>query len=318
METTPSRNISGSTFLALIQFKPAYQRKEPHQLLIRHIEHLTNLSRAARCIAFVAFLASFVLLILLLSKLRAQIEAVKRRRTRYGFFFNARYEYMLLSCLDKFKFDFYANWTYLIMLGKKLTTAQVKVVTAEATPIEIKPIKFLCNAVDSYAVRDVGHENETFDFTEPANPNKHLLDIEEQDLVRFYEKKSKPPHFWQSYLQQKRANSFQYKKLREEEFIRMNRSSDALHNVGLNKQATKSLSFPILNIGQRVRSILAAKLKKPKSLVRLENLRKSAKISHLSTSMSFQLPTILITDTSKMHTSVINLDTFEPEKHRKF
>ena len=315
METIPSRNISGSTFLALIQFKSDFnQRKEPHQLLIRHIEHLTNLSRAARCLAFVAFLASFVLLILLLSKLHAQIEAVKRRRTRYGFFFNARYEYMLLSCVDKLKFDFYAHWSYLIMLGKKLTTAQVKVTAESTTPIELKPIKFLCNTI----VRDVGHENETFELTEPANPNKHLLEIEEQELVRFYEKKSKPPHFWQSYLQQKRANSFQYKKLRDEEIIRMNRSSDALGNVGLTKQTTKSLSFPLLNIGQRVRSMLAAKLKKPKSLIRLENLRKSAKISHLSTSMSFQLPTILITDTSKMHTSVINLDTFEPEKHRKF
>ena len=283
--------------------------------------------RLKRCLAFAAFFLLFLLAIFIMSKIYKNIIKIKERRKRYGYFLCPKYESVLYSLLSQTSLR---AKTKAISVNFSLITDKI-----DSARTRFKDFREKRAQAAKYP-RDKGHVNETFEINEikvESNEDDALI-LNEEVVQELSEKKL---GLLGNYLREKRINAFKYEKFKDDElssvyneddedeaessrFLRPNNFSK-LNKINkltrfinrvyskLDSESTKPLLSPTASYISKDSFVSS-----PETSISI--LSSSSKFSSNSAStLSFSLPLILITDTAKMYTSVVDLDTFEPESN---
>jgi len=253
--------------------------------------------RIKRFLAFLSFFIAFILFIFISSKFYSSLNRMKTRKKRYGYYFNMKLEFFLSDLKNRIK--------YKKIKENNLTHASSKSV---AVPLYEK---------------DLGHVNQSFDTHNELviidSPTSSII----QDSNELEEKREKK-NFITKYFDQKRINSFEYDKFIDENdsliFDNSNKNMNTIIKYfKRSKSKQKNESFKLFEIMSHKNNSHSEEnsyiqFKKTKSLSNSSGFNESYSSSSTNNSTTFDLPVILITDTTKMHTIIIDLDSFEPEK----
>lgn len=276
-----------------------------------------EMSKLIRLACFVTFFIVSVLFIFLLSKLYACLRGMNKRKKRYGYYVNHKLERVLADFRNKLKYE---------KLKYEVKSTNNNNNNSNNT-----------NKVTTLYDHDMGHVNESFD------PHNELVMIDEHPVKNAVpserkQEKNRLANFIANYFETKRINSFGYGEFSNEndslnEFSTVHSIKHTkldmikkIFNKSKLKSETSSSSIPLFTIsdGNSSRSSSQRSNNTVTSFIDLKNSKSSLSSSGFNSfssqsvsSVAFELPVILITDTSEMSTSIIDLDTFEPENCQK-
>ena len=295
--TTTSQDLYQLKDKQRVYNQPDHQIIETKENLLNSLFQYFDKFRSAklqRLIIFFTFIITLFCLLLCLAKLCKQIKLVKSRHRKYGYFFHARYELTFYTWLISSKASL-KNIKYLYeMSHQKIEKIYSKLLirSVELTKEQQRP---------SQDKLDIGHDNKVFNNSE-ENLDNHEITFKitpendgEPDIVIVQSWSKKSLKRLQNYLENKRTNSFKY--------IRVKTEAKVL------SQETKC--------DKEVRGNLILKL--IRKWLMTKNSDEGDKGTTTSSSSEdllgthFDLPTVLITDTTQMYTNVIDMDTFKPE-----
>lgn len=290
-------------------FKQLEKHEQIHSIFFQDFDRLTR-TKLQRFQLLLLFFIILVSIILCLSKIYSRVIEIKSRRKRYGYFLNARYEAAIYKLIHKFK-----NKLQAIVKTIKMS------IEANRTPHNTTShIKNDCE----YQV-DVGHENKIFDISDEImsvtllnrsdTSSSHRNSCETFSLYErqsIMEESTDKKSYISRFFERRRIQSLKYNSIRNNLAARNNYSNDDLSLMYGNK---KKCFFS--NIENMVHSIgfsekLAIKFNRSKR----SSLKSDSIMTNMTEIVEIELPLILVTDTNKMVTKVIDLDTFQPEKNQ--
>ena len=241
--------------------------------------------------------------------------------------------------------------------NKTTTSKQKKKQLPHANTNEEKRKFIVISTKTPFLHLDTGHFNEMFEHDSKSNSVCDIpsLVVTENDDTVDERKSLRDSHenvslgsenynFIKAYLTGRRLNSFSYKQLAKrgksgKPEIGRATSMDAEQrkkstSLFLTSSKSKSKDNTHSSSNEEVRSSSPSLFKSYSSIVKIfkskSSTLSSSSSSHLTTTtttatpsdahslLNYSLPMILITDTSSMHTSIIDLDTFEPDEAQKF
>jgi len=259
-----------------------------------------EMSKLIRLASFLVFFLLVILVIFLLSKLYACLYGAKKRKKRYGYYFNNKLETILADFGTKVKYE-------KLKLEVKIT----------------KNNQSKANTTNTVFSNDTGHINESFD------PYNELVIIDDISVSKSsnYELKNKPKktpaNFLTRCLETKRINSFDYEKFSNEndsesifDFPTKQTKLNMMEKFFKKNIINRETSMPLFTISNSSSS-RSSKSKSSTSSSGIDLSFSNSFSGHSVNSTSFELPIILITDTSQMSTSIIDLETFEPENYTR-
>lgn len=132
---------------------------------------------------------------------------------------------------------------------------------------------------------------------------------EKNDLIN--DRKNVNFNLIQTFFEKRRTNSLKYKRFKNDHTITQCNSNDDFSILKNSKPIHPNKFRSLKHFRSSDRIILSPMRKWMKSQGDLDTQVQSSKASNVSINI---LPTILITDTSKMTTDVLDLETFEPNK----
>ena len=252
--------------------------------------------RLKRFLAFLSFFILFLLLITILSKLYACLTKMKLRKKRYGFYLNYKMEKFITDCRNKIKY-------------KKLKIE---------TKFEPKQQQLVINIYS----KDLGHVNESFDT---SNELIMIDDNKQQPVITPHNKQT---NFLTKYLETKRINSFEYEKFKNEDDDFTSLQDKKEYNIVMKLFKKSKLkydkSIPLFTFSNEKKKFLNDLTQSTSSFIyknsnssSSSNMTTSSFSTVSTTASTFEIPLIYITDTTKMQTNIIDLETFEPENCRK-
>ena len=168
---------------------------------------------------------------------------------------------------------------------------------------------------------DTSYDNQVFDS---SNDSMSVVLLNEDDTGltnddRHDNNKSKPISYISKCLEEKRINSFKYEKIKDcqqRDILLINKqkrfSATEIHNVSsdIKKSGLLTVIENKLRSFPNISDIFVFRFYNNK------RIKTSDSIVTNMTEVGIELPLILITDTSKMTTKVIDLETFQPENYQ--
>jgi len=270
-------------------------QKDNNCFLIKMIIGINKLNLIERLFVYLSFFGVFIMVIFIMSKCNKNFSLIKKRHQQYGFYINQKYE-QRLSQLNQ----------NILLTITKIFQRRFKL-NENKKVLSTKP----------YSKLDIGHINEIFEI-ENFDSNFELPSIEITEFIKDNNVsneinenvsiKTGEFSFLKKYLNKKKVNSFSYNRLKSKGY-------DAASPNSFERSSKNSLSLLSNNDSNASSNFLKnnfsmSKIFFPKN--KSKTLLMETESSSLYSS-SLQLPIILITDTSSMHTSIIDLENFEPD-----
>jgi hypothetical protein len=270
-----------------------FSKNDNNRFLIKLIVGINKLNLIERLVVYLSFFATFIFIIYLMSKCNVKYKLLKKRHQQYGFYISYKYEKRLRN-FNQYIFLFLAN-----TLRQRFSRSNKNL-----NALSTKP----------YSKLDIGHFNEIFEIEKfDSNfelPSIEITEIKEENQTNENASiKSGEFNFLKAYLNNKKINSFSYKRLKSKQSDNDSFCKNSLSLLS-NDESSSSLNF--FKSYSSLNKIFTSKNK--------QNSKQSQVITEKSSlfsssSSSLPLPTILITDTSSMHTSIIDLENFEPDNY---
>ena len=308
-------------------------------LVYKLILSVQKLNRLERLIVYVGFFILFLLFIFALSKLYKQIKLVKQRYNKYGYLINPKLELAFLNLNRRLK-----TKKYIVIenIKRRYNCNKSREANRNASYIRIEDLNR--DKLFKNLKYDFGHCNEIFEMesildTEVSNEstinnnnNNNNNDSQTQSInetdfnISTSDNNQNTKHKInnvKNYIDSIRANKFFYKQFKNVECddatsqeINVNKSNNKIFFNLLDENRKSSLasdfSFDSLTfIKNKIKnySTMSNKSKKPKST----SMSCKSELSLAVQTTSAAVPLILVTDTSSMHTSIVDLDSFEFE-----
>ena len=298
---------------------------------------MQKLNRLERLIVYVGFFILFFLFIFALSKLCKNIKLVRQRYNKYGYLINPKLELAFLNLNRRLKTK---KSIVIENIKKRYNFNKSRATNRNASYIRIEDLNR--DKLFKNLKYDFGHCNEIFEMesildTEVSNEstinnNIHNNDSQAQSInetefnISTSDNNQKTKHKInnvKNYIDSIRANKFFYKQFRNVECddttsqeINVNKSSNNfffnLLDENRKSSLTSDFSFDSLTfIKNKIKnySTMSNKSKKPKST----SMSCKSELSLAVHTTSAAVPLILVTDTTSMHTSIVDLDSFEFE-----
>ena len=257
--------------------------------LVRLIVGISQLNLLERFIVYISFFGSFILLIYVLSKCNKKILILKKRRQNYGFYLSQKQETKLTRLAQRMHF-YVAGFFHKTSQHRRKTKTNDQVI------------------VVSYSKLDMGHDNELFETDSYELPSIEIKDFAKENLklsVSDLSSIKSNGNFLKAFLFQHTSNSLSYRKL-------SSNWSDSESNSSFEEKCKASL----LVMSKSASNQTSISSFMPKIFTRKRQNLVLKTESDKSSLNSSSLPLILITDTSSMQTSVLDLETFEPESRQ--
>ncbi len=278
-------------------------KNDNNRFLIKLIVGINKLNLIERLVVYLSFFGAFIFIIYLMSKCNVKYKLLKKRHQQYGFYISYKYERRLRN-FNQNIFLFLAN------------TFRQRCNSSSSSSRSNKNLKAL--STKPYSKLDIGHFNEIFEIekfdTNFELPSIEITEIKEENAPSNQTNenvsiKSSEFNFLKTYLNNKKINSFSYKRLKPQPSDADSFCKNSLSLLS-NNESSSSLNF--FKSYSSLNKIFTSKNKQNSKQSQVTT-EKSSLFS--SSSSSFPLPTILITDTTSMHTSIIDLENFEPDNY---
>lgn len=280
---------------------------------VNHHETQSSIHKLKRFAYFLSFFILFILVIKLLAKLYACAHRMKCRKKRYGYYLNFKIETYMSEFRNKLKYK-------QLSISNNLLSRSCKGAPQVSPPPP--PTTY---------PHDSGHINESYE------PNLEQLLYEEPvraQMTSQTNRAKKKANFLATYLETKRINSFEYEQFIDDD-SESRKSSSFLLKHFKRPQLKHETSLPLFTISKTNQKFLKKLDRSTTSFISFNKSRSDSSAassptsttcsdtnsvmtnSTASTTTAFEIPVILITDTNKMQTSVVDLETFEPETHHR-